>query len=138
MALSIKYWNGRFFAKASLRDLGLVLQMGHDSRACKSFEEDIRILTVIDLTGIHTVNVRWCACGHSRGGASRRAQLLRMRWFPMTAKQPNTAVTFDALKMFHLLTLQAKTTFYDFYETLAKRIDNSGLGDSSVSITLID
>lgn len=71
-------------------------------------------------------------------GASRRAQLLRMRWFPTTAERPNTAVTFDALNFFHLLTLQAKTTFYDFYETLAKRIDNSGLGDSSVSITLID
>ncbi len=57
-----------------------------------------------------------------------------MKLFPTTAERPNTVVTFDALKFFHLLTLQAKTTFYDFYETLAKRIDNSGLRDHPVRV----
>ncbi len=52
----------------------------------------------------------------------------------MTAEHPNTAVTFDALEFFHLLTLQAKLTFYDFYETLMKRIDNSGLQHHPVSL----
>ena len=115
-------------------DLGLVLQMGHGLRACKHPQKDIQKLTVVDLMGIHTINVRWCACGDSPSGSSRRAQLLRMKLFPTTAERPNTAVTFDALEFFHLLTLQAKLTFYDFYETLMKRIDNSGLQHHPVSL----
>jgi hypothetical protein len=114
-------------------DVGYVLQMGHNTRDCKNFEDSIRTLTVVDLTGIHLVNVRWCDCGESPGGSSQRAQLLRLNWFPTTAERPNTAITFDALEFFHLLTLQAKLTFYDFYETLLKRIDNSGLGQHPVS-----
>lgn len=97
-------------------------------------QDGVRTLTVIDLTGIHSVNVRWCECGDSPGGSSRRVQLLRMSWFPTTAERPNTVVTFDTLRFFHILTSQAKTTFYDFYETLAKRIDNSGLRHHPVSL----
>ncbi len=114
--------------------LGYVLQMGHNTQVCKLYEDGNRPLTVIDLSGIHTVNVRWCNCGYLAGGASRQIQLLRMKWFPATVEHPNTVVTFDTLEFFHLLTLQAKTTFYDFYEMLAKRIDNSGLQSHSVCV----
>ncbi len=111
--------------------------MGHNTRDCKHYEDGNRPLTVIDLTGIHMINVRWCNCENSAGGASRRVQLLRMKWFPTTVERPNTVVTFDTLEFFHLLTIQAKTTFYDFYEMLAKRIDNSGLRYNSVWVSLI-
>ncbi len=129
-----KLWNGQFFQKTSLIDAGYILQMGHGCRDCRNAQDDARTLTVIDLTGIHTVKVRWCECGESPGGSSRRAQLLRMNWFPTTAERPNTVILFDALDFFHLLTLQAKTSFFDFYETLVKRIDNSGLQQYPVSI----
>ncbi len=132
-----KLWNGYFFEKSSLVDLGYVLRMGHNCQDCKNFKDSGWPLTVIDLTGIQLVNVRWCECGHSPGGASRRVQLLRMRWFPTTAERPNTVITFDALEFFHLLALQAKTTFYDFYETLAKRVDNSGLRQRFVCVRLV-
>ncbi len=114
-------------------DLGYVLQLGHNTRVCPMMQDATRMLTVTDLTGIHIVNVRWCECRDSPGGASRRVQLMRMRWFPTTSERPNSVVTFDMLQFFHLLTLQAKTTFYDFYETLAKRIDNAGLRHHPVS-----
>lgn len=114
--------------------MGFVFQMGHKSQNCGDSHEGAQTLTVVDLTGIHTVNVRWCECVGSIGGSSRRIQLLRMKWFPTTAERPKTVVTFDALEFFHLLTLQAKTTFYDFYETLAKRIDNTGLRQYPVSL----
>jgi hypothetical protein len=136
--IGVQSWNGQFFVKTSLMDLGFVLEMGHSSRACKHPHEDIQTLTVVDLTGVHTVKIRWCNCGRSPGGSSRRVQLLRMNWFPATAERPNSVVTFDALEFFHLLTLQAKTTFYDFYETLTKRIDNSRLGHHPVSASVGD
>lgn len=129
-----KSWNDLYFEKTSLKALGYVLQMGHGSRYCSNPQDKFQTLTVIDTTGIHAVNVRWCECGGSPGGSSRRVQLLRMSWFPTTAERPRTVVTFDALDFFHLLTLQAKTTFYDFYETLAKRIDNSGVQQYPVSM----
>lgn len=74
--------------------------MGHSSRACKFPHADIQTLTVVDSTGIHAVNVRWCDCGSSPGGSTRRVQLLRMKWFPTTSERPRTVVTFDALKFF--------------------------------------
>ncbi len=123
-----------FFEKTSLMHVGYILQMGQDCRNCRNIQDDIRQLTVIDSTGIHIVNVGWCKCGNIQSGSSRRVQLLRMNWFPTTAERPNTVVTFDALEFFHLLTLQAKITFYDFYESLAKRIDNSGLLHHPVSV----
>lgn len=118
--------------------VGYVLQMGHNTRDCKNPPDHIRMLTMVDLTGIHLVNVKWCDCGDSPGGCSQRAQLLQLRWFPTTAQRPNTAITFDALEFFHILALQAKLTFYDFYKTLMKRIDNSGLQHHPVSLRLHD
>lgn len=115
-------------------DLGYILQMGHSRTDCKIFNDSSRPLTVINLTGIHTVNVRWCECGFLADQASRQVQLLRMKWFPVTAECPNTVMTFDTLEFFHLLMLQAKMTFYDFYETLLRRIDNSGLQQHPVSV----
>ncbi len=115
-------------------DAGYILQMGHGCQDCRSAEDGVRTLIVIDLTGIHMVNVRWCECGKSPGGSSRQVQLLRMNWFPTTAERPSTVISFDTLEFFHLLTLQAKTSFYDFYETLVKWIDNSGLYHYPVSV----
>ncbi len=51
-------------------DLGYVLQMGHKSHDCRDPQDNFHMLTVIDLTGIHMVNVRWCGCGDILGGSS--------------------------------------------------------------------
>ncbi len=91
-------------------------------------------LVVIDVSGVHSVRVFWCECLSSPGGASHCVQLLRICWFPTARERPNTVVTFSTLEFFHLLTLQAKTTFYDFYEMLARKTDDSGLGHHQVSI----
>lgn len=76
------------------------------------------------------MNVLWCGCL----GIARRRQLLRAKLFPASIDRPNTVMTFNALEFHHLLTVQAKTTLYDFYETLLKRQDNSGLGKHFVRV----
>ncbi|KAL1937896.1 hypothetical protein VTO73DRAFT_12789 [Trametes versicolor] len=53
-------------------------------------------------------------------------QFLRADWFPATHTRPSTAFTIDVLKLFHELTLQAKTNTYDFYQSLLRVTDNSG------------
>lgn len=44
------------------------------------------------------------------------------------------AFTFDVLDLFHKLTLQGKTTLYDFYHTLLHRSDNMALGKAVVGV----
>lgn len=51
--------------------------------------------------------------------------------------QPRTAFTFAVLDQFHQLTLQGKTTAWDFYNALAHVTDNTGLASFSVSLRYI-
>lgn len=46
--------------------------------------------------------------------------------------RPRTAFTFEVLNHFHHLTLQGKTTAWDFYNALVHETDNSGLSSPSV------
>lgn len=62
-----------------------------------------------------------------------RTQLLREGWFPATLSRPQTVFTFECLEFFHELTLQGKTSLYDFYHTLIRRSDNAGLSPTIVS-----
>jgi len=41
--------------------------------------------------------------------------------------------TFDSLETFHELTLQGKTSLYDYYHTLLQRLDNASLSTPIVS-----
>ncbi|KAG2107820.1 hypothetical protein DEU56DRAFT_920537 [Suillus clintonianus] len=54
-------------------------------------------------------------------------QLLRMRWYPATVSEPRTAATFTVLQHFHILSFESKVSAYEFYQSLARRTDNSGL-----------
>ncbi|TDL22048.1 hypothetical protein BD410DRAFT_815199 [Rickenella mellea] len=122
----IQRWTGTFFEKTTLYSIGLRVQLGHGGDTCTKPQRG-RALTVIDTSGIHNVHVDYCECGHSSGSTLYRVQLLRMRWFPATLLQPQTVMTFDALDMFHILTHQSKITFYDFYQTLVRKTDGSGV-----------
>ncbi|TDL13645.1 hypothetical protein BD410DRAFT_735067, partial [Rickenella mellea] len=123
----IEKWTGEFFERTTLNVLNLRVQLGHHGGPCTVPERAQRPLTVVDTTGIHRVYVDYCGCGESGGVFHHRIQLLRHRWFPATLDRPSTVMTFDALEMFHNLTLQSKTTFYDFYHTLVRRTDNTGI-----------
>ncbi|TDL16540.1 hypothetical protein BD410DRAFT_816721 [Rickenella mellea] len=122
----IQRWTGTFYEKTSLCAIGLRVQLGHGGDTCTKPHAS-RPITVIDTSGIHDVNVDYCECGQSSSGSSPRVQLLRMRWFPATLIRPTTVMTFDALDAFHILTLQSKISFYDFYQALVRRTDGSGV-----------
>lgn len=47
--------------------------------------------------------------------------------------QPQTAFTFKVLELFHHLTLQGKTTAWDFYSAILHVTDNTGLNPPLVS-----
>lgn len=86
---------------------------------------------MLDITGVHTVRVKYCFCEasgeHARlNPGSRRCQLLRNRLFPATLSRPGTAFTFGLLDFLHKLQTQSKVNLYDFYLSLVSVTDSAG------------
>jgi hypothetical protein len=113
------------------------VQLGHNGGACPipvTFETP---LIVYHTNGAHFVKVSFCQCGGPAGGYLYPNQLLRSSWFPASLTRPKTVFTFAVLKHFHHLTLQGKTTAYDFYNSLVHETDNTGTKPPPVSTCLI-
>ncbi|KAF8121495.1 hypothetical protein EV363DRAFT_1457566 [Boletus edulis] len=125
----VKQWNGHYFEKPSLKDLGLRIQLGHlHSDKCyrpiAAVKDDF---VVVHINGVHSVGLDFCGCELAEQPSR---QLLRVRWFPASSDKPRTAVTFAVLEQFHLLSFESKVSAYEFYCTLMCLSDNVGLGDT--------
>ncbi|KAJ7446857.1 hypothetical protein B0H11DRAFT_1745318 [Mycena galericulata] len=120
-------WSGAFFTRTSLKMLGLRFQFGHaPGERCSNPQAGNQDFVVIHDNSIHEVAVDFCGCDRENAGLPY-IQLLRAGWYPSTERRPQTAATFTVLDKFHLHTLQAKTTAYDFYSVLERLTDNTGL-----------
>ncbi|KAJ7721409.1 hypothetical protein B0H14DRAFT_3520644 [Mycena olivaceomarginata] len=123
----ISEWNGIFFAKTLLRDLGLRIQFGHAPReACGNPQPGYSEFVVLHDNGIHLVHVDFCGCDSWRR-TEPYIQLLQAGWYLATDERPQTAATFLVLDKFHVNTLQAKMTAYNFYTVLERLTDNAGI-----------
>jgi CxC2 like cysteine cluster associated with KDZ transposases len=131
MTTGNKVWNGSFFAKSNLKDLGLRVQLGHGGACCSSPLPGASDFVVFDVSGVHQVAVDFCDC-RSNGFVHKRNQLFRVGWFPATFDRPKTVFTLSVLKMFQELTLQGKTTLYDFYHCMLRITDPVKLDKISV------
>ncbi|KAJ7462644.1 hypothetical protein B0H11DRAFT_1734840 [Mycena galericulata] len=121
-------WSGVFFFKQPLKNLGLRIQMGHPpGEICASPHAGHSDFVVIHDNSIHQVNVDFCGCEDRLKAGEPYIQLLRAGWYPATDDRPQTAATFTVLDKFHLHTLQAKTTAYDFYSVLERLTDSTGV-----------
>ncbi|KIP01514.1 hypothetical protein PHLGIDRAFT_80473 [Phlebiopsis gigantea 11061_1 CR5-6] len=121
-------WNGRFFEKTTLRALGLVIQVGHlRGSPCKNPRAGPCNFMAIHTNGFHPVSIQFCGCDQVQKAGNRVEQLLRFELYPATIGDPSTCFTFQVLEHFHLLTLQSKTTAYDFYRTLQYITNNPGV-----------
>ena len=109
-----------------------MIQLGHRGPSCPRPGPIQKDFTIVDLSGIHTIDVRFCACHDTPGGSAHHIQLLRFCYFPSTITRPQSAFTFDVLNTFHLLTLKGKVSAYDFYCVLQHKTDNTGISDVKV------
>jgi len=119
-------WNLLFFEKATLKSVGLRVQLGHPAtERCslpqRAFNDDF---VVIDSGGVHEIGLDFCGCEKS---IPKTIQLLRHRLFPATVVDPKSAATFGVLESFQLLTFTSKVSGYEFYRALARRTDNTGV-----------
>lgn len=116
-------WNGSFFERTTLAKLGLRVNLGHAPGLLCELRRKHDNFTVIDLNGIHQVNVNFCQCNST----PEYRQLLQVGWYPATPLQPHTCATLQVLRHFHFLNLQGNLPAYSFYKALEYQTDNTGL-----------
>ncbi|KAI5997833.1 hypothetical protein F5J12DRAFT_906920 [Pisolithus orientalis] len=97
----IKKWNGKFFEHVTLKQLGLIVWLSHEDMFCYCPEHGHLDFVIIDVNGIHPVNVNFCGCEQC---VSHCQQLLQCGWYPATI--------FSA---------------YEYYHTLECLTDNTGI-----------
>ncbi|KAF8213240.1 hypothetical protein K438DRAFT_1956654 [Mycena galopus ATCC 62051] len=124
---SIKEWNGRHWIEARLSGrpgtLGLVYQVGHDGHPCEFPGRD-RSMVVMDVTGIHTITMRFCGCEKAaRAPLGTVGQLLANRWYPATTIDPQTCATLEALEFYRMLSVVGNMNVHDFVGSLERKMD---------------
>ncbi|KAK0493730.1 hypothetical protein EDD18DRAFT_1107725 [Armillaria luteobubalina] len=118
-------WTGNFYVRISLKDLNLIVQLGHSpGETCTSPHLSGHQVVVIDIEGIHAVDVAFCGCHRA---VDNYIQMLRFQWFPASTEFPHTAMTFQALRHFQLLSFMSKASAYEYYHTLKRLTDNTGV-----------
>jgi hypothetical protein len=111
----------------------LRIQLGdHTEQLCRNpkpaHDNDF---VIINVHGIHEVALDFCDCANA---PSHYRQLLCRRLFPATSTDPRTAATFAVLEHFHLLSFESKVSAYEFYHSLARRSDNTGIAPIKVKL----
>lgn len=106
--------------------MGLHIQLGHsiNEKCPLPTPASGGAFTVIDSHGVHEVELDFCGCGSS---GSMAQQLLRHRLYPATVSAPSTAATFCALEHFQLLSFESKCSAYQYFQTLIRETDNTGV-----------
>ncbi|KAJ7028998.1 hypothetical protein C8F04DRAFT_963379 [Mycena alexandri] len=121
----VQEWNGRFFERRALVDLGLVVQLGHPpGSACRAPLQASKDFVVIDVTGVHKVAVNYCLCDSK---LEKRQQLMRVCWWPATARDPQTCATFGVVRLFQMLNCLGKVSAHDFLRSLELLSNKDGL-----------
>ncbi|KAI6024028.1 hypothetical protein BKA83DRAFT_106314 [Pisolithus microcarpus] len=106
------------------KQLGLVVQVGHQDMVCHCPGCSHMDFVIIDVNGIHVVNVNFCSCEQC---ASHRQQLLQCGWYPSTVCNPQTACTRRVLDHFLQLTWSSKVSAYEYYHMLEHLTDTTGI-----------
>ena len=132
----LKSWNGRFFERVTLKSLGCRIQLGHPiGEPCLlKYPASSDSFVVIDTSGVHEVGLDYCGC---RADVNETSQLLRFRLYPATVHSPNTATTFRCLHHFQLLSFESKCSVYEYFQTLVRESDNTGLKNVKVCSSFV-
>jgi hypothetical protein len=114
--------------------LTLQTDLKHGGRPCVNANPNKPMrtkFTIAEHNGFHTIDIQFCEC--TRPDDQRWQQLLAVRLFPASFKQPQTALTFTVLKQFHIHSLTSKKSAYDYVKALCKLTDNAGPDSVRVS-----
>lgn len=129
----LQRWNGMFFEKTSLKTLGLRVQLGHAFKdvcmnpICSTNNDFV----ILHSNRMHEVGLDFCGCG--KGNQLQTVQLLHKCLFPATVTNPKTAATIEVLDLFSILLYESKMSAFQFYPSLSRLTDNTGIHTPKVS-----
>jgi hypothetical protein len=109
-------WNGTFWERTTLSDIGLILELGHRGNRCE-LQKTHSTLWVGDRSGFQRLNIRYC--GHNNC-PSKSAQLLSVGLFPCSDISPQSAFTVSLLEHFDLCSTIGAMTAQKYYNVLVK------------------
>ncbi|KAJ7093757.1 hypothetical protein C8R44DRAFT_890661 [Mycena epipterygia] len=119
---TIEEWKGEFWAEFTLRELGLVYQLGHGGFPCVFPVDRVHKMTVIEAPIIHIVNMRYCNCDKA-DHTDNIGQLMRNTWYPATMTDPATCATFNSLEAFRLYNVVGNMNVNDFIHAMERKTD---------------
>ncbi|KAK0437899.1 hypothetical protein EV421DRAFT_1907100 [Armillaria borealis] len=99
----LKRWNGRFWEDTTLKEMGLVFQLGHAGTECP-IPGLPQTLTILHVNG-----------------------LMHNGWYPATMAEPRSCATFECLDTFRLLSVVANVNVRDYVSTLEQKVDSWGM-----------
>lgn len=118
----------------ALKDLGLVMQLGHPPGFhCSNALPANKDFCIIDVTGVHSVAVNFCECDST---LEKRQQLMRVCWWPATARDPRTCATLPVIRLFQIMNCLGKVSAHDFLRSLELLTNNDGLNPLPVRAIL--
>ncbi|KAJ7092132.1 hypothetical protein C8R43DRAFT_908197, partial [Mycena crocata] len=123
----VERWNGIFFEPLTLNDLAVEarIQLGHaPGTFCERASPAHKDFVIIDVLGIHVVKLSFCGCDST---VEHRQQLMRACLWPATSKNPQTAATFNVIRLFEMQNCLGKISAYDFVRSLEMLTNNDGL-----------
>jgi hypothetical protein len=138
-SLSQQWTDEHFFSRVSLASLGHRIQLGdHATESCPYPNPMKKPFCILHTNGIHFVQMDFCGCctGVSNTRNDHVTQLLRAQLFPATVDNPRTAATFECCNAFHILSFESKVSLYEYYNTLSRLTDNTGLCNLVVRLVL--
>ncbi|KAI0362919.1 hypothetical protein BV20DRAFT_1040149 [Pilatotrama ljubarskyi] len=115
----IDVWNGSYFQRRDLLDLGFVIYLGHRGDACTHIptgQTPVSFVIVHD-NGIHHCHLHYCHCPGRREPLS---QLIRADLFPSSLDRIETAFTCEVLERFHIDYDISKRSTQDFVRVLTQ------------------
>ncbi|KAJ7116908.1 hypothetical protein C8R44DRAFT_879439 [Mycena epipterygia] len=98
-------WMGSFFKWTTLKAVGLRVQLGHWHERDRRCPAPTPASTTMEFT---------------KSGSITAA----------TTMNPRSAASFNVLRRFHLLSFESKCSAYEFYYSLARETDNTGLNEA--------
>ncbi|KAK7059994.1 hypothetical protein R3P38DRAFT_2496266, partial [Favolaschia claudopus] len=99
-----------------------VIALGHYGAACEVSSGGGTPFTIVSSNGIHATRVDFCRHGVA---LDKVGLLLDAQLFPCSFKDPKSAITFECLKMFEMLSMEGKIASFDFVGAWSRITDNS-------------
>ncbi len=117
----IDVWNGQFFERRDLCELGLIIYLGHNGETCPelprvSRDTPINFVIVHD-NGVHNCKLHYCHCAQR---PTLLSQLIRADYFPASLQRTETAFTCEVLERFHVDYDISKKSAQDFMRVISR------------------